>query len=221
MVITPELFLQYVVRIGVLLFCLPVHEYAHAKAAYIYGDSTAAVRGRLSLNPVRHLDPIGSISMVALGIGWAKPVPVNSINFKNPKLDFAIVSLAGPFSNILLGLLCMIFYKLTAIFFFFNTSWIFLETIELIFYYGASINIMLAVFNLLPIPPLDGSRLVTAVLPHKIYTAALRYEWIGMLAVMVLLFFGVLDAPLNFLTNALFKFLDFITSFIDMFFNLI
>lgn len=219
MVMTPQLLLEYLVRIGVLLLCLPIHEYAHAKAAHAYGDDTAAEQGRLTLNPLRHLDPIGAISMIALGIGWAKPVPINPRKFKNPRFDFVVVSLAGPFSNLLLATASMVLDKLTRMLLILHPEWTLLLGVRLIFYYGTVLNVMLAVFNLLPIPPLDGSRLLGVVLPKKIYYVLLKYEWVSMLVIFVLLFLGVLDVPMNFLVNALLQVLNFLTSFMNLLFH--
>jgi len=163
------------------LIVLTVHEYSHGYAAYLLGDPTARNLGRLSLNPIKHIDPFGALCMVLFRFGWAKPVPINPRYFKNPKRDFAITALAGPLSNIILGFISAFLYLLVfAIFrnksfeseFAFNiidTTLAFL----LIFH---SINIGIAIFNLIPIPPLDGSRLLTAVLPDRIYYKILQNE---------------------------------------------
>ena len=179
------------------LICLTVHELSHGLAAYKLGDPTAKSMHRLSLNPLRHIDWLGLASMLLLGFGWAKPVPVDPRYFKKPKQGMALTALAGPVSNILAGfvgtvvyyfLLCLPFIPVQV-----------LSVLSVFFYYYISINLMLAVFNLLPAPPLDGSRLVAAFLPNRMVYQYYRYERYVVLVLFVLLFTGVLDPVLSFL----------------------
>lgn len=208
-----------VVRAIVLFTAIPVHESAHAWVADKLGDSTARNMGRLTLNPFAHLDLFGSLMMLMTGFGWAKPVPINGRNLKHIKRDMAITSIAGPISNILLALLFVVLLKIMILtmgmdlFLSGTASAMFHILLTMI-----SINIGLAVFNLLPIPPLDGSRLLTALLPAKAYYKLLQYERVIMLGLFLLLFTGVLSLPLNVLSNYLLQGIDFITGFLGRIF---
>lgn len=158
---------QHIPFILMVFISLPIHEVAHGYIANKLGDDTAFYQGRLSLNPFRHLDLFGTISMVLFGYGWAKPVPVNPVRFRcNMRLGMALTALAGPVSNLLLSLICMMLLKstnllggATEIEFFYFLGWIFAEM--------CFANIGLAFFNLLPIPPLDGSRVLNYFLPYR------------------------------------------------------
>ncbi len=156
-----------IVRFFVLIVSLSVHEFAHAWSAFRLGDDTAARRGRMTLNPISHMDPIGSLMILAgMPLGWAKPVPVDTSRLRNPMRHGSWVAFAGPLSNILLGFFCAgIFW--VASFQAVGTGWF------LLLLYFIHINFALAIFNLLPLPPLDGARVVSLVLPRK---AAERYE---------------------------------------------
>ena len=158
-----------VIRLIVALIALPIHECAHGYAAYRMGDNTAQRQGRLTLNPLAHLDPIGTFAIILFGFGWAKPVQINPLNFENPKKGMMLSSLAGPMSNIGLAFLAMVLYKLSYIPAVLGYSGAFLSTVETFLLYMISINITLGVFNLIPIPPLDGSRIATYFLPQRIY----------------------------------------------------
>ena len=206
----------YLVRAMVLVTAIPIHECAHAWAADKLGDPTAKNLGRLTLNPLPHLDLFGSVLMLLTGFGWAKPVPIYSRNFDNVKKGMALSALAGPISNLLLALLCLILYKLWCFFLFpvLSVSITTAQAIANIFYIMCLLNINLAVFNMIPIPPLDGSRLVTALLPARIYYKVMQYERYIILGVFAILMFGLLDGPLSFLRNGVFNFLDAITAFL-------
>ena len=151
-------------RAAVLLLLLPVHEYAHARVSYALGDPTAADAGRLDLNPLVHLDPVGSLLMLLVGVGWAKPVPVDPRYYKNPRRDMVITAMAGPLANLLMGFLFLILAQISMGYWirgYYNGADVdTLYYMVLILQTIASISVSLAVFNLLPVPPLDGSRLV-------------------------------------------------------------
>lgn len=174
--------IYYLLSAIAALIALTVHEYCHGYAAYKLGDDTAKNFGRLSLNPLKHLDPYGAICMVLFHIGWAKPVPINARNFKDPKRDFAITAAAGPASNLTLGFISALIYL---IFFAcvkdmtFETKnfqfYLITNTLNFIYIFH-SINIGLGLFNLLPIPPFDGSRLLNVFLPEKTYFKIMEYE---------------------------------------------
>ena len=196
----------------VVFFCTPIHELSHAYAAYKLGDTTAKNDGRLTFNPLKHIDPIGMIMILVFGFGYAKPVPVNMNRLKNPKRDMAIVGIAGPLSNLVLAfVLNFIAY---AIMFFSGCSSKPTEIIYDFFAYGAYINIALAAFNLLPIPPLDGSKILAGLLPDKAYYKYMQYERYAMIGLIILLFTGVLDRVITFVTVALMTFISIIPSLI-------
>ena len=194
----------------VMLMALSVHESAHGYAAYKLGDPTARNLGRITLNPVKHFDLFGFLSMLVFHIGWAKPVPINTRYFKKPKRDMALTGVAGPISNLLLALVFALAMKL---FYFaiaharFSNETVFMMAVyfRTFLYYGIYLNIALAVFNLIPVPPMDGSRLLFAVLPSRLYFKIMRYEQYIYIAVIILLALGVLSPVINFLTNAVMR----------------
>ena len=190
--------------IPIFLLALSLHEAAHGFVANKLGDPTAKLYGRLTLNPFKHFDVIGFVMLMLVGFGWAKPVPIDTRNFKKPKRDMAISAVAGPISNLLLALVFTVFFKLFSLAYsnpaiddalFLSTPW---RLLGIFLYYGIRLNVMFAVFNLLPIPPFDGSRLVLAVLPSHIYFKIQKYERYIMLVLIILLFTGILNVPLSF-----------------------
>ncbi|CAA9889540.1 putative zinc metalloprotease YwhC [Candidatus Methylobacter favarea] len=183
-----------------VVFAITVHEVAHGWVAKKYGDNTAFMLGRLTLNPIRHIDMVGTIILPGLLLltgtgfifGWAKPVPVDARNFKHPRHDMAIVALAGPMANLLMAIAWALLVRLGAI--------ISAEYISLPLIYtgiaGISINLVLALINLLPIPPLDGSRILTGILPAKLAWQYNQLERFGFIILLVLLYTQVLGAIL-------------------------
>lgn len=218
-------FVVYVARAIVLLLCLPVHEFAHGFIAYKLGDPTAKQAGRLTLNPLKHLDAFGTIFLLLTGFGFAKPVPINSYYFKKPKRDIALVSFAGPLSNLLMAFLSVILYKITSYFYIIQAvagaQNQVLYFLYILFKIAAQINVGLAVFNLLPIPPLDGSKILNTVLPERAYYWVLRYERYFMPVLFILLFVGVLSKPLYWLMDLVLGGMDAATGFVDVFMRMI
>ncbi len=217
--ITTEMLLNFLVRAMVLLTAMPVHECAHGLVADRLGDDTPRSQGRLTLNPLAHLDLAGSILLFLTGFGWAKPVMVDTRNFKRPRRDMALTSLAGPVSNVLIALLVLIVYKLLMGFLPPLRTSEALVSFSSILGSMIFINISLAVFNFLPVPPLDGSKIFGAILPEKLYWGMLRYQRQISIAMMILLVLGVLRFPIMWLSQRLFGVLDFITTPIDMLFR--
>ena len=196
-------------RVFVVFCTLPVHEYAHAFVATKLGDDTARLKGRLTLAPLAHIDLIGALMIFLVGIGYAKPVPVNPRRFKNPKAGMALTALAGPLSNIIMAIIFMLLCN-TASVLFGMTELLFASVAASFFLFAAQINVSLAVFNLLPIPPLDGSRIINLIIPSKYYFKIMQYERYIILAVFALIFFGILDGPLNFVSGLVMKLVYFI-----------
>jgi Zn-dependent protease len=202
---------------AVIFLVLPVHEYAHGWAASKLGDPTAKYSGRLSLNPMHHIDWMGAAMILLFGFGWAKPVPVNTRYFKNPKRDMALTALAGPLSNLFMAFVALLFGNVFLRMVLAAGGALLSSPVGMVFLFlrefftfFAIINVGLAVFNLIPVPPLDGSRLLTALLPNHLYYKVMEYERILSMALFVLVFTGALDVPLTFLRVNVFNVLKFV-----------
>lgn len=175
------------------LLCITLHELSHGWVAYLLGDDTAKSRGRLTLNPIKHLDPMGLLMMLVFHVGWAKPVPVNMYRFKNPKRGMALTALAGPFSNVLITIVFLFLYG--AVYIPLGRSRVglyFLQMIRL----TAIISLGLGIFNLLPLPPLDGSKVLFSLMSDEHYGKLMRYERYGGIVMLILVATGVLGRPL-------------------------
>ena len=186
------------------LLCITLHELSHGYVAYKLGDNTAKERGRLTLNPLKHLDIMGLLMMMVFHVGWAKPVPVNMFNFKNPKKGMAITALAGPVSNIII---CIVFL------FIFGALYIPLQMTKVGIYIldmlelTAYLSLGLGLFNLIPVPPLDGSKVLMSCLSNENYYKLMRYERYGMIAMLILVATGILGKPLSFVIQTVYMWL--------------
>ena len=189
---------EAVLRVAAVFLCLTVHETCHGLAALALGDPTAKSMHRLSLNPLHHIDWFGLAAMLLVGFGWAKPVPVNMMRFRNPKRGMALTALAGPVSNVLLALVFLFLYGLL-----YRALYSVQPLLDMI-WLTAYISLALAIFNIIPVSPLDGSKVLFALLPDAAYAKLMRYERYGMILLLVLVATGVLGKPLTTVTEAAF-----------------
>ena len=207
-----------------VLLALSFHEMCHAFVAHKLGDPTARSLGRLTLNPFKHIDPIGFICMILFHFGWANPVPINTRYFKKPRRDMAISSAAGPLSNLLLGIISALVLRLSLFFvekyfgedinavlfslftgsaFQVSKAFFVVAVLVMMLYLCVIINFNDAIFNLIPIPPLDGSRIFYVFLPTKWYFAVMKYERIIMIIMLALLWTGMLSGPLSWVVGGM------------------
>lgn len=187
----------------VIFLTLPIHEFAHGFVASRLGDPTARYQGRLTLNPFAHIDYMGALCILLFGFGWAKPVNVNPRYFNNEKKGMALVALAGPASNLIVAIIFMFLKNLLAYVYISFIASSFIKFLFMICIYIAQINVYLAVFNLIPIPPLDGSKILFSFLPSKYYFKIMQYERYVFIVLMVLLWFDILNISgfANFVMN--------------------
>ncbi len=188
---------QLTIQIPPLLLALTLHEYAHGYVAYRFGDPTAKNAGRLTLNPLSHLDPMGTLAFIVIKIGWAKPVPVNPVYFRNPRKDMLWVALAGPAANLLLAIVSAVLLRLiialAGVIPFSPALQAIVVPFSWMLVASVWINLVLCVFNFLPIPPLDGSRILAGLLPADIARSYASYEKYGFVLVLILAFSGLLS----------------------------
>ena len=215
-----EALVQLLLLIPIILFSISAHEFAHGFAAYKLGDETARNYGRLTLNPLKHIDILGFIMLLFAGIGWAKPVPVNTRHMKNSRLGFVLVSLAGPLTNLIIAIISAFLYCCSDVLLLHlianGCGEGILRTCSLVItFFGLSmtLNVGYAVFNMIPIPPLDGSRLLTACIPRKAAVWFFKNEHIIQIALFAILILGILDGPI-------FGAIDFVTGLIAKFVGL-
>ncbi|MBO5743628.1 MAG: site-2 protease family protein [Clostridia bacterium] len=213
--------LGLIVSIPGLLLAISLHEFAHGYAAYLMGDPTAKYSGRLSLNPMHHLDLMGALCMLFFRFGWAKPVPIDSRYFKNRRAGIVLVSLAGPFANFILGFLfCLAYYGINAYMSgsFVGPSWVYLKNILPFFSevcrYGVFMNVGLMIFNLIPIPPLDGSKILMEFLPGRIKYRIYEYERYFGIILIIIVYAGVMSPVLSGLRSYIINFYEYIAGLI-------
>ena len=200
-----EFIVGLILRLPIVMLALSLHETAHGYVALKLGDPTAQNYGRLTLNPVKHFDPIGFLCMVLFGFGWAKPVPINARYFKNPKRGMALSAAAGPISNLLLAVIFALLWRIELEIapeyftdrFLYNVFYWVQEFLVA----GITLNVGFAVFNLIPIPPFDGSRMFLVLLPQDLYFKVMRYERQLYAILMIALVLGALDKPLALVSN--------------------
>ena len=203
---------DYAIIIAASMLCIMFHEVSHGLTALALGDTTAKEQGRLSFNPLRHVDLWGLLMMAIFKFGWAKAVPIDMRRFKKPVAGMAITALAGPLSNVVLAFLALCI-RAGAVYFNVRSGGAISGFIILFTEYVAILSIGLAVFNVIPIPPLDGSKVLFALLPQRAYYRVLRYERYGFVLLMVVLYLGWLDVPLNFCRSFLIENLSAVAAF--------
>lgn len=197
-------FQDLVIQIPVFLFALTIHEFSHGYVASLCGDQTARMQGRLTLNPLKHLDPLGTLAIFLIHFGWARPVPVDPRNFRNPKRDMILVSLAGPLSNLATMVVSLV--VLIGIASLGRSIPPFLaQPLIAMFSVSIWINSLLAIFNMIPIPPLDGSKVLMGLLPPKQARVMARMEGAGFVLIMILAFTGMLGKFIVFVQRILFS----------------
>lgn len=207
---------QGIAELLITAFCvflsLSIHEVAHGTAAYMLGDGTAKHSGRLTLSPTAHLDPIGAICLFLFGFGWANPVPVNPRNFEKVKMKTGLVitSVAGPVSNLIVAFISMFLIRLI--------SYAPVNTVTMVLYILLnvliSLNLSLAVFNLIPVPPLDGYKILSAVLPAKYYFKIMQYERFGFIALLLIIYLPIFNTVLVGAVNGIYRLFSIILNFL-------
>jgi len=201
---------QLILLIPVLLFSLTIHELSHGYVAFLLGDRTAKNMGRLTLNPIAHIDWIGFLMLMTVGFGWAKPVPVDMRYFENPKRGMALTALAGPVSNIIMAFISAIIFAFVSTKLGENLN----DYVKLFLILMIQYNCVLAMFNFIPIPPLDGSKILGAFLPNRAYFTLMMYEQYGMIVLIILLYTNILNPILSTgisnLTTAIFSIIKLI-----------
>ncbi|MDO8663081.1 MAG: site-2 protease family protein [Candidatus Omnitrophota bacterium] len=195
----------FIILAVVLLYSIILHEVAHGWVAHLFGDDTALHYGRLTLNPAPHLDPIGALMLFLVGFGWARPVPVNYSSFSNTRFGLFCVALAGCLTNIVIAVTALILLQFSL----FNSNSVLSATLPIVI----KINIILGAFNLIPIPPLDGSKILMSFLPYRAQEGLSRLEPYGFFILVLLLFTGLLNPAITFMENLIYGGIGFLFSF--------
>ncbi len=209
-----ELILKYGARLMVIFMVIPLHEFAHAWSANKMGDPTPKAQNRLNVNPFNHIDPIGGFMLLVAGFGWGRPVQVNPNYFKKPRKGMALSAAAGPIANLIVAYIGVILYKVLASFFYANGTDV-LYWLTVLMYYFTSINLGLAIFNLIPIPPLDGSKILRYFTSYNFDRKIQQYSFYISIGFIVLVLSGLLDTPLNWLNEKFFWIMDKLSFWVD------